>query len=240
MKYNIFQGNDLLLKQVADSLGYEYDEDSYYSPTDEIYFQAFFYLTQRFGLGVKYDKYKDAAIWDFQVDEYTIRIHQDSSQLSFIIFGDAKHKNLSFLTPFIVKKKRFLRDYGNLFIDMYAYEHTNENILNEQWDLFCKKEGIEDWTEEMMIKEGKDDLWIDWVQNYNENLIGTNWEAWKDKYGQYYENRQTRKALRVLDKFLKNMLSPIYIRDVAYNIKGEWDYKYEKYCENIEIKYIKN
>jgi hypothetical protein len=36
------------------------------------------------------------------------------------------------------------------------------------------------------------------------------------------------------------MLSPIYIRDVAYNIKGEWDYKYEKYFENIEIKYIKN
>jgi hypothetical protein len=49
MKYNIFQGNDLLLKQVADSLGYEYDEDSYDSPTDGIYFQAFFYLTQRFG-----------------------------------------------------------------------------------------------------------------------------------------------------------------------------------------------
>jgi hypothetical protein len=54
-----------------------------------------------------------------------------------------------------------------------------------------------------------------------------------------YQNAYTKKALKTLRQFLKNMLAPIWIRDVPYNLKGKLSYKdacnLNRYNNNIKI-----
>ncbi len=83
-------------------------------------------------------------------------------------------------------------------------------------------------------------MWYYHIEEYNENVIDLDPKEIERKYGKIYSNKQTRKALRVLSKFLKNMLTPIRIRDVGFNIKGECGDEYGKYIGNIEYKLIKN
>lgn len=64
-------------------------------------------------------------------------------------------------------------------------------------------------------------------------------EEFEQKYGQTYSNALTRHALKTLDKFLKNLLTPVWIRDVPYNIKGQMTpneaYAASKYKNNLKI-----
>lgn len=106
---NIFQGNILIRKCIADSLGYNFDESKkefkFGSFTKDIYFPAFFYLTNRFGSPVNYDDYKTAGTWNFKVKDFTIQITFYSVNLKIIIYGE-KWYNRGGLTEYYVKRKR--------------------------------------------------------------------------------------------------------------------------------------
>lgn len=243
MRYNIFQGNELLLRKVADVWGYEVSEDRLRgSMTSDIFFQSFFYLTQRFGPHKKYDEYKDAGLWNFKVDEYLIQILLNTSWVIVMVFGDAKHERLSSMSPYWVKKNRRIKARRKDYVNMWSEEKTEqeEKILQEQWDIFCSNHGIDDtWTQEKYDKSGKSIDWMKHMDAYNDKILDVDYGEITEKYGRNYQNRQTKKALRILEKFLKNMLTPVHVRDCNYNIKGMCGNEYDNYIDNVQIEFLK-
>lgn len=202
--------------------------------SEDFYFQAFFYLTKRFGEGKVFDSHKDAANWIFNVAEFKIQIRIDSTFVNFMIFGGPRYKNYGLLRPFYVAQlRRAARHEKELF-------YTGKNPTPEQgavnqkvWDAYCEANGIDDsWNIEMFEREKASD-WYDYIGRYNDGVMGVKYSDYA-KYGER-NNRHTKRALRVLKKFLNNMLTPIYVRDVGFNILGECDGRYKKYYGNIDI-----
>lgn len=239
MKYNIFQGNQLLLNQVAKSLGYENPENSWF--TEDIYLSTYFYLSKRFGPPAIYDDYKLAGTWDFKVKNYTIRIELNSNWVIFIVFGPPKYRNYAARScPYWVKRRRLERLKEAELIDLFAQENTDEESqkIEDVFRKFCLDEGIDNsWTDERFQKEKLHD-WIKFIDQYNNQVIGLDYDSFTAKHGSLYINSGIRHALRTLDSFLKNMLTPIWIRDVPYNIKGRCDPKLDIYTDNIPIDYL--
>ncbi len=239
MRYNIFYDNQQLRDVVAKSLGYPIGQE-YNWFTKDIFFQAYFYLTQRFSYGEKYDDYKDAGNWDFEVKDYTIRIRIDCSSVVFIVFGKKQLDGLINRSPYDVKKQREHTKKEKLIIPFYdeMTEKQTEILNNEIYPKFCAKNNIpEDISEKEFREKYLSDFWFKEVTNYNLSILGVKREDY-EKYGEY-SNAGTRHALRTLEQFLKNMLTPIYVRDVAYNIKGRMTDEdveyYRRYEDNIDI-----
>lgn len=237
-KYNIFQGNSQIENVVKKTLGYDLDLDCSYF-TEDIYFSSFFYLTRRFGMPLEIDDYKKICIWDFKVKQYTIRVSLNSSWVTFIVFGDKKHEHMPLSW---VKRRRIERDKEGELIDIHksSDESTEDEnkLLNNVFKEFCIIHNIDDtWTQEKFDKEKGLD-WFKYVFNYNEKVLEFDFTAFVDKYGKEQNNSYTRHALKTLQQFINNMLTPIWIRDVPYNIKGQGGEEYQKYVDNIRIDFI--
>jgi hypothetical protein len=246
MQYNIFQGNEQLDKIVAKTLGYEYPQ-KYSFFTQDIYFEAFFYLSKRFGQPKIQDEYKDAGIWDFKVKKYIIRIYLNTSWVSFMIFGESgknkrwsknNYQNYCSRTPAWVKTWRKMEKKKHLLIH-FGRKKTkrSEKLEQKVFQEFCKINSIDEtWTQERWDadKEMKR-KYFEYLQKYNEDIIGVDRQEYNEKYGFDYKNSKTKHALKTLRQFIQNMLTPISIRDCNYNIKGQCGCEFDKYIGNIKI-----
>lgn len=224
---NIFQGNKLIRKCIADSLIYTFDkskeEFKFSWFTKDIYFPAFFYLTNRFGNPVNYDDYKTAGTWNFKVKDFTIQITFLSTDLEIIIFGEKWH-NHGGLTVYQIKRQRLEIKNSHKLLHL---DFENNKIM---WD--------ENYVDSLEVKnklEANDENFLEWVFKYNDEASGVNKLNIDNKP---YENAYTRRALKTLSQFLHNMLTPIWVRDCAYNIKGSCGTEFEKYNGNIDITFI--
>lgn len=221
---NIFQGNELILKCIADSLGYDFDENkqefqfSWF--TKDIYFPAFFYLFNRFGSPVNYDDCKTAGTWNFKVKDFIIQITFRSNDLKIIIHGEKWH-NHGGLTEYQVKARRLETKNAHKLLHI---DFDNNKIT---WD-----EKHVDSTEIKKQLESNNDV-IHWVFKYNRKASGASELKIDNKP---YENAYTRRALKTLSQFLHNMLTPIWVRDCSFNIKGHCGSEFEKYNNNVNIK----
>lgn len=241
---NIFQGNILITKKVSEALGYEENEETHYGWfTKDMYFQTFFYLSKRFGQPTIYDDYKDAGTWTFHVKEFDIQVHMNSSWVIFMMFGRIGNNKLH--SPYSVKFQRRWRSERENLISLYGKEHTDREkmILTDLWKQFKEIHNIDEEkisNEEFEEKYGSS--WFEYVNEYNNKIIAVDYQEISDKYGNTYQNSYTRHALRTLEKFLKNMLTPIWVRDVPYNIKGgmtdEKAYFYSRYDNNVKIEFV--
>lgn len=258
--YNLFQGNDSLMKVVCNVLGfkYEYDNNGYLVSkegkslitfvTEDIYFQTYFYLCNRFGAPKILDhEYKKTMIWDFLVKEnYKIRIELNGTWVSFIIFAKNRSKGISkrntYLysrTPYNVRYNRNEVKYKNKLVNILSplnESKASKNIKNKIWDKFLKEHGIDDtWTPERFNKE-KSIEWFKYVQEYNNSFCTEGCEQLKDR--KEYSSSYSRHALRTMRQFLNNMLTPIYVRDVQFNIKGWSKGDFSRFENNIKIEFI--
>lgn len=222
---NIFQGNELIRRCVADSLNYNFDESKdefkHLWFTKDIYFAAFFYLTNRFGSPINYDDYKTAGTWSFSVKDFTIQITFRSTDLEIIVFGEKWH-NLGGLTDYTVRRQRLERKNDHKLLHL---DYKNNKI---SWDSM--------YVNSAEVRKGLSsaDNYFDWFFDYNNKASGVN----KLHINHIpYQNAYTRRAIKTLSQFLHNMLTPIWIRDCPYNIKGACGTEFEKYENNIEIKF---
>jgi len=236
--YNIFQGNKLINDAIIKGLFLE-KTDNQKMESEKYYFQAFFYLTKRFGNCKIYDDYKDGGVWTFLVKNYKIQILLDSYSVSFIIYGNSKFKNYSMLSPYWIARHRI---YDSVKNKMYVETENPTKIQNKTntqiWDIFLKENKINNtWTQEAFDKwiEANSRLWFEFTQNYNSKIIGINQDEYFEKYGRFYKNSKTKHALKTLEQFLNNMLTPIYIRDVGFNILGNCESEFLKFTDNIKI-----
>ena len=220
---NIFQGNILIRKCIADSLGYNFDESKeefkFLWFTKDIYLAAFFYLTNRFGSPINYDDYKTAGTWNFLVKDFTIQITFRSTDLEIIVFGEKWH-NHGGLTKYQVKRQRL--EHKNSHKLLHLDFNKNKIIWDEN------HVNSEDVRKEL---ESNDNV-MDWIFEYNNKASGVNGLEINNIP---YQNTYIRRALKTLSQFLHNMLTPIWIRDCSYNIKGRCETEFEKYNNNINI-----
>ena len=110
-------------------------------------------------------------------------------------------------------------------------ERTNKTEIKTEIELqnkvaneYLKSKGINK-PEEELTKEDFSGL-FEYARKYNNDVININKDSY-DKYGTYYSNAYTKRALKTLSQFLNNMLTPIWIRDCAYNIKGYSEGEFE-------------
>lgn len=244
MRFNIFQGDERLLRTVRRALGYEENEENvgYGGFTRDIYFSTFFYLTKRFGGCQVYDDYKDAGVWNFEVKDYTIQVYMNSSWVQFIIYG--RKSNIAVYSPYLVRVHRESRNKKAQLVNLYTDKKTDVEmqILEEQFGLFELKEGFKrEMISDEQFKELYGMAWYEWMNNYNNNIIGVDYDEFTGKYGKVYYNSYTRHALKTLYQFLKNLLSPFWVRDVPYNLKGRMTGEearfYDRFENNIIIKF---
>lgn len=236
-KYNLFQGDYRIKKVVGECLGVS-DPANLPFGSGKFYFEAFFYLSKRFGQPEVWGEYEDAGAWNFSVKDFTIQVLIDSTFVRFMIFGDKKTHHTSCLqTPYMVA---YAREQTRNSDKLFAFSETltpkqkevNESIIDE----FLEKEGIDIdlWTEEEWEKSGMQEKLDDFVFTYNDRISEVKQSDY-ERFGDYHYNAETRRALSVLRQFLHNMLTPIWIRDVPYNILGVGGTEYMKYEGNIEI-----
>lgn len=238
-KQNIFQGNssirnaiELILNgKVCDGTAEDFKNRSPIF-TKKFFFQAYFYLTKRFGLPDpdSYDDYKEAAVWYVPYKsgkhEFEIGIAMNSGSVDFMIFGDKNPKwYIGNVTPFSVKRHReLLRGKEELLLPMDLEEgqlltKLQAKNADKLFADFCKTEGIApELSQEQFDKEyGR--KWFDCVWRYNEDVIGVD-SADYEKYGEY-SNSYTRHAHKAMKRFLKSCLTEtVRVRDVEFNIKG--------------------
>lgn len=248
-KTNIFQGRNGITEVVYEVLGYEKTEDMYGWVTQDIYFQAYFYLCNRFGPPIVVDDYKKIMMWDFEVKQYTIRIELNSNWVTFMVFGkSSKYKTLSknnFLnyfmrSPYWLRYWREQSRKSRKLLNLYSDKRTKaeEKIISKLWNEFFEANnlGADEWTEERFEKEKKGE-WFKYLENYNNQVIDV--EAFKHYEFRNYRNSKTKHALKTLRQFLNNMLTPIWIRDVPYNLKGSLSDKdaqnYSRFENNIDV-----
>ena len=222
----------MITTAVAEELGFPSSNLNWF--TEPLYFKAFFYLTQRFGMPYKVDDYKDARVWSFKVKSYAIDIVFNSSWFYFIMFGERRHYDPSSKSPLWVKMRRNA-SRSDKFIDVLDADRSPyfEILFTE----FCAIEGIdESWDQERFDNE-KSNNWYEYTVAHNKKIEreGVNeWHTMGD-----YVNSRTRHALKTLRQFIRQLHVPIEIRDCYYNIKGKCGYEYEHFRDNIKINHIK-
>ena len=239
MKYNIFQDSQQLKNIVAKALNYGYEpENSWF--TEDIYFRTFFYLSKRFGQPKILDEGKDAGTWNFKVKEYIIRISLNTSWVSFIVFGELRLSNNYTHSPVWVKMHRESLKKKDLILPVGGnVPKDKQKLMKDVFDKFCKIEEVgETWTTQQ-FKDKKGMKWFKYVTAYNDKIINIDFDSFNKKYGTEYSNSKTRHALKTLEQFLHNMLTPIWIRDADFNILGHGGAGFEKYIDNINIEFIK-
>jgi hypothetical protein len=244
MKYNIFQGSKLIQDTIAESLGYESNQKHSWF-TKDMYFESFFYLSKRFGPPKIFDDYKDGGNWCFNIKQYQITISLNSSWVTFMVFGDYKLSNQFTHHPYWVKLRREQLKKSDLLITHLDNPSKRSKYETEQiqklLDGFQEKNNIpDDITNEDFIEKYGCDFWIDEINGFNNKILNVNFEEY-EKYGEY-SNSGTRHALRTLRQFIQNMLTPIWVRDCPFNIKGRMSdqeaYFFERYKNNVKIKLI--
>ena len=243
---NIFQDNSLIRRKIKETLQLP-DGQYEWQITGDIYFQTFFYLSKRFGEPEVFDDYKNAGTWRFAVKQYQIHVYLNCSWVVFLMFGKIGNQRIE--SPALVKWHRRCREVsGKLLYGYLSNNDRSENtmkIVDALFEQFVVENSID---KENITKEEFDDkygmAWFDYCQKYNNKIINLNRKELDEKYGKEYKNAYVRHALKTLEQFLKNMLTPIWIRDVPYNIKGKLSDKeasfYHRYYDNINIKFIKN
>ncbi len=240
MKYNIFQGNKQLENTVARSLGFEENQKNGYF-TKNMFFETYFYLSKRFGEAKILDDCKDAGSWDFEVKDYTIRVHLNSSWVIFVVFGEYRLENGFTHCPYWVKIARERLKKDSLLIPLVpVLPEDKKDIFNKALEKFCEIEGVDEtWSAERFQKE-KGVKFFEYINDYNNEIIGVDYDSFTKEYGTEYYNSKTKKALKTLEQFIHNMLTPIWVRDCPYNIKGrmsdEQALDFERYRDNIVIK----
>ena len=241
--YNIFQGNNLINNTIIEGLKLE-KTDRVRRDSQTYYFQAFFYLTKRFGMPKIYDDYKDGGVWTFTVKGFKIQILLDSVFVNFMIFGNAKYKNYSMLSPSLVARTRAASKFEK--DDFFTYVEDENHKLSEKqqatnnkiWEAFCNEYNIDDtWTEERFKEEKMYIKWHVYIHKYEDKMIGVNTDEYIEKYGRDYKNSNIKYALKTLKQFLNNMLTPIWVRDCDFNILGRGGSEYKKYDNNIKIEF---
>ena len=238
--FNIFQGNDIIKNAIAKSLGYDTPQERAWF-TNDMYFQAYFYLSRRFGNPKLFDEYKEAGAWSFNVKEYVIEIRMNSSWVEFMVYG--RFSNRSVNSPYIVKYNRERLKNNHLVISEYGDWDKNETQLaNTLFQSFLSENNIKkDSLTQEQFNENYGTKWVERICDYNRSIINIKHDDIFKLYGNAYQNSYTRHAIKTLNQFLKNMLTPIWIRDVPYNIKGNLSddqaHDYERYCNNIPIEY---
>ena len=250
--YSIIPDSEFRIKLILGALEVQSDKKFLWA-LDDYYFQAFFYLCQRFGMPVKYDDYKDAGVWDFEVKHYKIRVSLDSNCVNFQIFGTFENvahtskryfKNYYMRTPGIVSYWRSSRKKKDELIPFTPKATKKEKeIIDSHWGKFLKEKGYVD--KQLILTEELQELnsdFYDYVQEYNDKIIGVDIIAIDEKYNNVYMNKYVKHAKRTLEQFLKNMLSPVWVRDVPYNLKGRMTDKdanfYSRYENNLTIKFL--
>jgi hypothetical protein len=246
-KYNIFQGNELLRSVVAKSLEYPPDTNlKYGSFTESIYLSAYFYLCNRFGLPKKgtFDECKEAGAWRFKVKDYSISIHLSSVGVDFMVFGDSKKFPNHPDSPYQLKRARAFKKHRRKLIDPFNEKKskTELKITKKLWKEFCEEHLDDTWTAERYNNDHEmRNKWFNYQNSYNNKVANIpTWQECEEKYGRFVVNSNIRHAQRTLSQFIKNLLTPIYIRDVPYNIKGRisdekaWEYE-RRFAKNVLI-----
>ena len=234
MKYNIFQGSDIFTETISKALMQKQSRD--------IYFDAFFYLTKRFGMPSIEDVYKDAGVWSFEVKNYTIQIYISSSNVNFMIFGDRRLRNIVNYSSYHIKYWRERDRKRHLLINNWDFLNNRSEYESQQLqNLFVKYLKENEIPEDINMGDFNSkyggDFWYKEVDNFNLKILVIDREAY-EKYGEY-SNAKTRHALKTVRQFIHNMLTPIWVRDCAFNICGRIDDKdivrFEGYENNIKI-----
>ena len=216
--YNIFQANDTIKQQICKTLDLDSSDLFFASP---LYFTAFFYLQKRFGDYFILDKHKDAAVWGFKVKYYNIQIILSSNNVTFLVFGPKKYVPKYPLWAKIHRmSKKGLYTNPSIFFDKEAWKPIFKKHLEGQNINYLEA------TQEHL------DCFCELVQQESTTVIKEQRGRYKDED---YSNAYTRHALRTFDQFLKNMLTPIWVQDVGYNIKGRCGWDGGQYEDNIEI-----
>ncbi|WP_060873818.1 hypothetical protein [Myroides odoratus] len=242
-KVNIFQDSKSIRNTIAKTLGYKTPQEySWY--TENIFFETFFYLSKRFGMPKVWDEYKQAGVWSFSVKHYTITVEMNSSWVIFMIFGDKKHyRHSTFPTYWIKynreanKKRELLLDTMKDSEDRTKYEKDKlQQLLNE----FQEEKKIPDNITVEDFHEIYGSEFFRKIDEFNNKVIGVNSKDFD--LNVEYMNSKKRHALKTMEQFIKNMLTPIYVRDVPYNIKGRMTDNEAHYLNqninNIKIDYI--
>jgi len=231
---NIFQGNDLIKQVIAKNLGYNISKNYIgASFTEDIFFSTFFYLSKRFGPPTMFDDGKEAGTWNFKVKNFEIGIRLNSCWVEFMIFG--KIGNPEIHSPYIVKLRREWKKKRNNLLSEYGEWNENEKKLSNIWFKdFCLEFKIPNEITQEEFNEKFSYKWYEFICKRNKEILNIDYKEIESKYGNLYQNSYTRYALKTLDKFLKNMLTPIWIRDVSYNIKGQISNDDFKKCCNYE------
>ena len=235
---NIFQGNKTITSAVAKELGYDpIQEHSWF--TQDIYFQTFFYLSKRFGPPNDFDDSKEAGAWSFRCKDYIIQIRLNSSWVEFMIYGN----RIVPRSPYEVKYKREWSRKRDKLIPIYCKWSDKEKLLaDELFKKFVADKNITEGTTQKEFDNNYGFEWLEEIKKYNDSIIGINLELFYEKYGDEYTNSFTRHAIETLRKFIRNMLSPIWVRDVPYNIKGRlFDadaMRLGRFSENVKIEFF--
>ena len=238
MNYNIFDGNQPFKNMVSRTLGYEVDESNF-SQTEDMYFQTFFYLSKRFGAPKIMDDIKDGGTWDFKVKNYTIRISLNSSWVSFNIFGDIRLSYRYNQSSYFVKyhrqrnnKRHLLINNINNVLDRSDYESNQIQILLNK--IQAKHNIPDDISSDEFNDKYGDEFWIDMIGDFNDKILDIG-----DVPTGMYSNSGTRHAMKTMEQFIKNMLTPISVRDRSFNITGRLTdsevRNYDRYHNNIKI-----
>jgi hypothetical protein len=177
-------------------------------------------------------------VWRFEVKGYLVEIRFNASWVIFIVYGDPKKFPMCPLSPYNVRR---FREEKRKRKQLFGTSKRTRKFEKELWKKFVEENDIMNWEQSEWDADRKIQVkWADYVDAYNEAVIGIGtWEEWADRYGVVHINANIRHARRALEKFVKNMLAPIYIRDVAYNIKGEVkDMTCMRYDGNIEVRCV--
>lgn len=219
--------------------------NTYHSLGDSIYLSAFFYLTKRFGPPEIYDSYKDAGNWNFNVKNYYIRIRLDSCGIVVLIYGKGKvTERFRLKTPYMImyqrrrrKFKDILLDQNRFFVKSKHYDPKHQEKIIDCLNKFIEKHNIDEaYCQQHFGKPNDNECLYEINEMYEKELFKIDSiEEIEQKYGYNYSNSRTRHAVNVLEKFLRSMLQPIWIRDVAYNIKGRLP---DREISKLPISYI--
>ncbi len=223
------------IRSIGDGKEYKSILNTYHSLGDSIYLSAFFYLTKRFGVPEIYDSYKDAGNWNFKVKNYHIRIRLDSSGIVVLIYGKGKvTERFIFDSPYRIMQLRKMRKYQDVtldqdrfFVKSKHYDPKHQEKIIDCLNKFIEEHNIDDaYCQQHFGKPNDNECLYEINEMYEDQLFSIGEvEEIEQKYGRNYSNSRTRHAVKVLERFLRNMLEPIWIRDVAYNIKGRVPYK---------------
>lgn len=226
---NIFQGNQQIRQIICQELEVEGGKHGDFFYTNKYYFQAFFYLTQRFG--VHYKQFYDVATWSFKIKHYVIEIVFNDSFFYFIIFGNETKFNNRDQYRLWVKRNRNAKKYHNTIFDETTDFSKGEAKLF--LDYFLKANAIESISEES-FDAGYGDAFYEVVQVHNDLYLNEGVDK-KIHTLEHHTNSLKNHALRTLRQFIRNLHTPVRLKDVNYNIRGVCGCEYNHYENNVKI-----